>query len=197
MQGPAFDDWWEQFLTQVQEPERAERLKQASLDEDLKAWTELTTSAVVRACRALGWDAAARGYPSRRLPQRGHEYLGIDVMAFPPVTTADVPWPLPLAVFELENQRRDERVAYSLWKVISVRSRLRVVLSYRPDWEQGRRLIQSLQDAMIGSLEPDDVRTLEGDTILIVGNRGEGETFPWGYFKRWRLNVNLGRFEKL
>ena len=31
----------------------------------------------------------------------------------------------------------------------------------------------------------------------VVGNRGEGETFPWGYFKFWLLDSNLGRFEKV
>jgi hypothetical protein len=38
---------------------------------------------------------------------------------------------------------------------------------------------------------------LEGQTVLVVGNRGEGETFPWGYFKFWMLDSNLGRFEKV
>jgi hypothetical protein len=33
--------------------------------------------------------------------------------------------------------------------------------------------------------------------VLIVGNRFEGETFPYSYFKFWMLDTNLGRFEKL
>jgi hypothetical protein len=39
--------------------------------------------------------------------------------------------------------------------------------------------------------------SLGGETVVVVGNRGEGETFPWGYFKCWRLDANLGRFEKM
>jgi hypothetical protein len=39
--------------------------------------------------------------------------------------------------------------------------------------------------------------TLGGETVLVVGNRGEGGTFPWGHFKCWRLDANLGRFEKV
>ena len=33
--------------------------------------------------------------------------------------------------------------------------------------------------------------------LLLSINRGEGETFPWGYFKFWLLDANLGRFEKV
>jgi hypothetical protein len=35
------------------------------------------------------------------------------------------------------------------------------------------------------------------ETVLVVGNRGKGETFPCGYFKFWMLDTNLGRFEKV
>jgi hypothetical protein len=31
---------------------------------------------------------------------------------------------------------------------------------------------------------------------VIVGSRGEGEVFPWGYFKVWQLDANLGQFER-
>ncbi len=38
---------------------------------------------------------------------------------------------------------------------------------------------------------------MDGQIVVIVGNRGEGETFPWGYFKFWLLDNNLGRFDKV
>jgi hypothetical protein len=38
---------------------------------------------------------------------------------------------------------------------------------------------------------------LRGQTLLVTGSRGEGESFPWGFFKLWRLDANLGRFEKI
>ncbi len=38
--------------------------------------------------------------------------------------------------------------------------------------------------------------SLTGETVLIIGNRGEGETFPRGYFKMWLLDYNVGRFEE-
>ena len=46
-------------------------------------------------------------------------------------------------------------------------------------------------------LAPEQRAALDGQTVLAVGNRGEGETFPWGYFKFWMLDSNLGRFEKV
>ena len=139
MQQPNVRNWWEQFLKQVQESDRAAPLKEASLSENLPDWTRLTTEAVVRACESLGWEAAARGHRLNRLPEPASEYLALDTMAFPSRDSSDVRWPLPVAVFELENSPRDDRVAYSLWKVLCVRAPLRMVYAYRSDWEQTRQ----------------------------------------------------------
>ena len=120
-------DWWDRFLIQVQESDRAAPLKEASLSENLSEWTRLTTEAVVRSCESLGWEAAARGHRLNRLPEPASEYLALDVMAFPSRDSSDVRWPLPVAVFELENSARDDRVGFSLWKVLCVRAPLRMV----------------------------------------------------------------------
>jgi hypothetical protein len=130
------------------------------------------------------------------LPKVGQEYLGIDVMAFPAECEPSCRWPMPVAVFELENAQADGRVAYSLWKVLCLRAALRVVFAYRPDWEQGRQMVSRLADAVIGGMAPQERSAIGGQTVIVVGNRGEGETFPWGYFKFWVLDANLGRFEK-
>lgn len=192
-----WEQWQAAFIDRIQQPAVAENLKAASLDQDLASWTSYLTTAVVRACESVGWEAAARWNPCERLPQGGKEYLGIDVMAFPAAGADAARWPLPIAVFELENHRQDTRVAYSLWKVLCIRAELRVVFAYRPDWQQSRDLVQAVQDAVVGGLQPDERVGITGETILVIGNRGEGETFPWGYFKRWRLDTNLGRFEKI
>jgi hypothetical protein len=106
-------------------------------------------------------------------------------------------WPLPLAAFELENHAKDDRVAYSLWKVLCLRVGLRVVFAYRPDWERSRQLVNAVGADVIGGLRPEQRAALDGQTVLVVGNRGEGDTFPWHYFKFWLLDTNLGRFEKV
>ncbi|MHC4336279.1 MAG: hypothetical protein ACYSUV_21400, partial [Planctomycetota bacterium] len=122
--------WREAFLEQVQQPTTAEDLKRAALAEDLSSWTSSLTTAVVRSCEPLGWDAAAKWNPSGRLPEKRKEYLGIDVTALPLAEDSGARWPLPVAVFELENHRKDMRVAYSLWKVLCIRAALRVVIAY-------------------------------------------------------------------
>ena len=193
--GP-FGTWRDAFLNVVQDPATAAPLKGASLTEDLKSWTACLTSAVVGSCRQIGWPAAARGHRLAELPQAGQEYLSIDVMALPEATGSSR-WRLPIAVFELENHRTDDRVAYSLWKVLCVRAPLRVVFAFRRDWGASRQTVDAVCRDVVGSLSPVERAELTGETVLVIGNRGEGETFPWGYFKFWLLDPNLGRFEKV
>jgi hypothetical protein len=200
MSADLFQPWHAAFMQVVQDVAMAAPLKEAAVAERLRDWTACLTRAVVRSCDALGWRAAGKGHPLALLPQAGQEYLGIDVMAFAGAA-ADAPpagrWPLPLAVFELENVHHQDRIAYSLWKVLCIRAGLRVVFAYRPDWERSRKLVSAVGDDVIGASSAEHLGELAGQTALVVGNRGEGETFPYGYFKCWLLNCNLGRFEKV
>ena len=195
MSNPFFPEWQTAFLQHVQEPSTATPLKEASIKGQLADWTACLTTAVVRSCEALGWQAAGKGHPLALLPQAGQEYLGIDVMAFPEASR--VRWPFLIAAFELENHAKDDRVAYSLWKVLCLEVGLRVVFAYRPDWERSREMVNAIGADLIGGMRPEERMALRGETVLAVGNRGEGETFPWGYFKFWMLDANLGRFEKI
>jgi hypothetical protein len=192
----AVASWLTSFTNSLQSRDVAMSLRQAAQASNLREWTRLLTSAVVLSCNKLDWPTAARGHRLIHLPQPGQEYLGMDVMAFRPhPDVGSVIWPFPIAVFELENAKRRE--GYSLWKVICVRAELRVVFSYRNDWNQVQALVQSLKrDVIDGYSIP--VRQALGDGILLVtGSRGEGETFPYGYFKIWRLNPNTGSFERI
>ena len=100
----------------------------------LRVWTTHLTGAIVETCKVMGWRAAARGHLGDVLPVARNEYLALDVIAF---SESDARWPLPVAVFELENSRDDDLVAYSLWKVLCVRATLRVVFAYRSDVKAG------------------------------------------------------------
>lgn len=195
-----FDQWQQAFLDVVKQPELATPLKAASLAGDLTSWTTWLTAAVVASCDKQGWPAAARKHPLRLLPQMGQEYLGIDVMAFPDsktLATTGQQWPLPLAIFELENVAKQERIEYSVWKLICLRTRLRVVFAYRSDWDQANDLVYSIGQGFIGRMTIEELNELSGDTVIVIGSRGEGETFPYGYFKYWRLNTNTKSFEKV
>ena len=191
-----FDSWQAAFHDVMDDPVVAAPLKAASLAVDLKLWTTCLTSAVVSSCKTLHWTAAAKGHLLTESPKPGQEYLNIDVMAFEP-RPETVRWALPIAVFELENARTDTRIAYSLWKVLCVRARLRVVFVFRRDWESSRDTVNAVCEDVIGGMSIADRMEIEGETLLIVGNRGDGGTFPWGYFKCWQLDANLGRFEKI
>ena len=190
-----FQQWQPAFLQQVQDPSTATPLKDAAINAQLAAWTTCLTTAVVRSCESLGWQAAGKGHPLALLPQAGQEYLGIDVMAF--AGTPSVRWPFPIAAFELENHAKDDRVAYSLWKVLCLRVGLRVVFALTAIADDQHRLpLQSrplLRLHIADHVLPDGVDQLPAPfPILPIG-----ETFPWSYFKFWMLDANLGRFEKI
>lgn len=186
--------WTEGFFRIVQTHAAATVLKEAALAGALEVWTERLTAVVVTACIELGWRPAAKGHLGDVLPVARNEYLALDVVAFP--TTSNTRWPFPAAVFELENSSNDERVAYSLWKVLCVRVPLRVVFAYRRDVGEGIALVSRLTEFVIGSQPIAERMVLTGETALIIGSRGEADTFPYGYFKVWTLNTNTGRFER-
>lgn len=139
----------------------------------------------------MGWHAAARGFPSDRLPQAQHEYLGMDVTAFPAATDGASPWDPPAAVFELENSPKDERVAYSMWKVSCVRTPFAVVFAYRRDWNGVNELVKTLGDQLSAAAQ-DSGQTL----VLAMGSRERSDTFPWSFFRFWRFRATLRGFER-
>ncbi len=188
------DRWQTAFQVALRRPELAQSLRMAATEMKLADWTTHLTTAVVRSCEALGWRPAGKGHRGRALPVSRQEYLAIDVTAFSSTTTGGVRWPLPKAVFELENQQRGESVSYSLWKVLCVRAELRVVFAYRQERHEGPSLIAMLADQVIASLTIDQRMATTGETLVVVGHRGGADTFPYGYFDTWRLEVNPGRF---
>jgi hypothetical protein len=109
-----FEVWRNTFGDYVGQQRFGALLKAASLAQDLRTWTNELTTAVVRSCERAGWMAAAKWNPCRCLPKGGHEYLGIDVMAFSPEGDLACRWPMPLAAFELENARSDDRVVAAI-----------------------------------------------------------------------------------
>lgn len=186
--------WRDVFYNIIQQPEFAEPLKAASLQSKLKLWTTHLTEAVVRSGAPFRWEMAAKAHPCSRIPESRHEYLTLDAMAFPP---GDELWPFPLAVFELENQTDETRIAYSLWKVLMVRAPLRFVFCYRQDPRESASLVEALRESVIRPLSPKSREWLGGDTVVVVGCRGDAETFPYGFFKWWRLDLNTGAFRLL
>jgi hypothetical protein len=102
--------WADAFFRIMQTHELAAGLKEAALAAALGVWTEGLTSVVVATCQELGWRPAAKGHLGEVLPLARHEYLALDVMAFLSRDTSR--WPFPIAVFELENSREEDRLAF-------------------------------------------------------------------------------------
>ncbi|MCA9442604.1 MAG: hypothetical protein KC964_17505 [Candidatus Omnitrophica bacterium] len=186
--------WRTTFNGILENRELSEPLKQASLEGRLGDWTEALTRVVVAACEELGWECAAKGHKMRSLPEKRSEYLGQDVMAFDRV---DKVWRFPVATFELENSQKDDRIAYSLWKVLCLRADLRVVFCYRMDPEAGAPLVRKFAEELVRPMEVLKRTHLEGECLVVVGNRGESETFPYGFFKWWKLDKQTGNFQSI
>jgi hypothetical protein len=186
--------WREELFRVLEAPETGTPLREAALAGVLGDWTRHMTHAAVATCQRMGWQAAAKGFLGRILPVPRNEYLALDVIAFP---ESAVRWPMPVAVFELENSQKDDQVGYSLWKVLCVRASLRVVFAYRRDVEEGIGLVARLTESLVGGLPLAERLAITGETSLIVGNRGGAETFPYGYFRAWTLETNTGRFERV
>ncbi len=169
-------------------------LKAAASEGILRDWTTALTSVAVATCREVGWRASAKGHSSRLLPIRRSEYLALDLMAFAP---GDARWLFPMAAMEFENSRREDQIAYSLWKVICVRADLRVVFCYRREANQASELVRSLTKQVVEAMSLEGRVALEGETVIVVGSRSDAETFPFGYFSWWKLDTNTGKFSRI
>ena len=187
--------WMSQFYATLGADRAAtDELRDASLRSELGRWTSSLTTAVVRTFEALGMPTAAKGHPCTVLPVKLEEYLGQDIMAFPPGSDG---WRFPAAVCELENSKSDERVAYSLWKVLAVRCQLRLVFCYRPEPKAGVPLVVWLAESVVKPMAIAERANLAGETVVVMGSRNEAGTFPYGFFQTWKLNTNTGLFERL
>jgi hypothetical protein len=184
--------WYGKFMDIVQHHESSPLLKDAAIRGQLGKWTTALTGVVCSTCEVMGWKAAAKGNLSTLLPEARQEYLALDVVAFEPA--GDRRWRFPIAAIELENSREDDRVAYSLWKVLCTRAELRIVFCYRKDSTEGTTLVRHLSEQVAQAMGIRERTRIGGETMLIVGSRNESGTFPYGFFKEWRFDMNLGRF---
>src|SRR6185369_17615032 len=98
------------------------------------------------------------------------------------------------AVIELENSQSDDRVAYSLWKVLAVTADLRIVFCYRRSSSKGSALIRALREEVIEAMGLVGRMNLEGETLVVIGSYDSSSTFPYSFFKWWRLDNNTGTF---
>jgi len=184
--------WFKVFMEAVKTHEAASELREAAEKGRLTAWTEAMTRVVVGTFDAMGWAGAAKKHPTDILPVSRNEYLALDAMAFE--KSGERTWRFPVAVFELENSKQDDYVAYDLWKVLCVRTRMRAVICYRKDVQKGVDLVQYLTHQVVQSMGIEERQLVRGETMVVVGSRAKADAFPYGFFKDWYLDRNTGRF---
>jgi hypothetical protein len=184
--------WFAKFMETVRQHPASPDLQEAAQRAQLTEWTRALTAIVVGSCDAMSWKGVAKGHKSTILPVPRQEFLGLDVVAFEPA--GERRWRFPIAVFELENSTADDRVAYSLWKVLCVRSQLRVVFCYRRHSGDGARLVRHLAAEVARAMEIPERAAVTGETLVVMGSRDETKTFPYGFFKDWLFDANVGRF---
>jgi len=186
--------WQSSFYDILRSDPRSTILKQASLDEDLETWTKELTTLVIKTCTQMGWQCAAKNHKGQALPIERNEYLAIDVMAFP---DTDSRWKFPVAVFELENQKRDDYIEYAFWKTLCVRADLRILFCYRKTHDEGSELVKQLNREVLNAMKQEDKLNINGETIICIGYRNNSGTFPYDFFRWWHLDKNLGSIAKL
>jgi hypothetical protein len=68
------------------------------------------------------------------------------------------------------------------------------VFCYRREADEGAPLVRRLAQDVVGALPLDKRVGIEGESMVIVGSRGEAATFPYGFFKWWQLDLRTGGF---
>jgi len=194
MSEPLPQRWHSTFLQAVERHRHADPLKEAALAGRLGDWTSALTTVVVSACGQMGWQASAKGHTLDLLPVPRSEYLALDVMAF---AGEGGRWRFPVAVMELENSRDDDYIAYSLWKVLCVRARLRVVYCYRQSASERAALLQRLGRELLGAIPLAERGQVPGRTLVVVGTLDEASNFPYSFFKPFAADYSTGRFASL
>jgi len=185
------DKFRKAFWAVISEPAYARPLKKAATERQLGEWTRILTKGAVEACESLGWKASAKGHKLELLPEARSEYLGLDIVAFPDGARR---WRFPVAAFELENSQKKDRIAYCLWKLLCIQADLRVLFCYRRDPSEASGLVRFFREEVVEAMELRKRVKLRGSTIVVVGSRGEAETFPYGFFKWWQLEDNTFEF---
>ena len=97
-----------------------------------------------------------------------------------------------IAVFELENHRSDDRVGYSLWKVLRARAELRVVFTFAKTGANSQVSGHHLPGGDRQSFFPPRTQSPEdGETVLVIGRPGrrlDGHFLVGMNFKMWKLD---------
>jgi len=181
--------WYRSFWLTVRQGPYVDELREAALAGRLKDWTRTLTKVAAQACESLGLQVAALGHGCLALPVPREEYFDVDLLAFP--KAGKPKWLRPVLALELENRKKIDAIAYSLWKVCLLRVSWGGVFCYRAKPEQIKDLVEKLTEEVMKEIAP------EHDILLVVGTRSSKENFPDGFFQPYVWNAEYRSFQRL
>ena len=119
----------------------------------------------------------ARIRPENR--EASGEYLNIDAVFIDNAEYALTkesewdPFALPRAVVELENSYKTMKISYCLWKILCIRSPIRVLICYQRNTKGVKDLKERLENVIWqGSL----MKGTDGDLLVIIGDDSVSES---------------------
>ncbi len=148
-------------------------------------WTEFMREVISNVGNKMNCYVA-RLRPEDR--ERSGEYLNIDAVFIDNAEYDLVkgeckwdPFALPRAVVELENLYDDDKISYCLWKILCVRSPIRVLICYQSNTKKVTDLKEHLENVIWqGSL----MKGTDGDLLIIIGD--ESVSRSWTSGMSWR-----------
>lgn len=186
--------WLESFFKHLNEIDDKE------LEDELTSgkWTEI----VLKVMDKIGEDLYC-GVSGRKSDTSGQEeseeYLGIDFMFFDKKDYNEETSVLPRVVVEHENNPSKKKIEYCLWKILCVRSLLRVLICYQPNANKIESLTRYLE---VGVWEGNLIKGDNGDLLIIIGDQSLEnkrdlewdeyfQVFEWrsDSFKVWKMVI--------
>jgi hypothetical protein len=191
--------WIEAFIGSLSEPTNLDRANDKGCYNSDLLWTEFMVKRVMKDTMAKELDCRVTCRDQNDKKNSG-EYLNIDAMFFnerdytleyEKSGTDYDPRVLPAAVIEHENEGSGEdKIAHCLWKLLCIRSKLRVLICYHKDIDGIREFLENT--IRNGKL----AEGLTGELLVVIGDSSRNDD-PWekrddieNYFKvfEWKNN---------
>jgi hypothetical protein len=154
------------------------------------SWTQEMGHIMDKVGKELGC-AVVRRRPDVLDKNESGEYLNIDFMFFNIKDYDEGKRILPKVAVEHENNRNKKKIEYCLWKILCIRSPIRVLICYQSNADKVTKLRQHLEDVIWqGSLMKGSIE----DLFVIIGDESVANKDEWDwrdYFKvfEWRSDT--------
>lgn len=125
------------------------------------------------------------------LKKQSREYLNIDFIFFKKIDYDEDNYVLPEIVVEHENSYERDQIAYCLWKLLCIRSPLRILICYQNDIDK----LESLRRYLEAIIRENNLMNSDyGNILVVIGDLSldERDDCQWNeYFRvfQWRNNA--------